>query len=258
LYMRFEHRNIYSTDNLDLVNYFDKLTCFRFFDANINDNDLNILNEKLKEQDIYFKYINNDSNILKQLKENGFNIKMINSWKSGQLYIPCGKFNDYCSKKSQNFRRLIKNYYKNSNNMKFVISTKEDMLSLWKDILYIDQLSWKYEEESDMLNMDYEHIQYLFLCLDNPNNIDITVAYLKNTPVAYSFLLKDNDIYYAVKWGATEMGRQHMGGICCLVNQIEKISSIKDLSIDFWGRNSEIYDKLKTHSINRVDFMIGR
>ncbi len=256
LYIRFKFKDISSTKNLDLVNYFDKLTCFQFFDSNINEDDLTFLKAKNKNEDIYFKYIDADANFLKIIKESGFNVEVISLWEAGQLHIKKGKFSDYCSSKSNNFKRLIRKYLTKSKSLMFVSANSNNLFKLWKDILYIDQSSWKYEEESDMLNMDYEHLQYIFLCLSNSYSVDILVAYIEDEPIAYSFLLKDKGIYYAVKWGATKIGRLQMGGICCLIKQIENISRTQDLYMDFWGRDNTIYDRLKTHSKERMNFMI--
>ena len=116
----------------------------------------------------------------------------------------------------------------------------------------MDQKSWKAREKSDMFNLDNEQIIYLSML----KYCDIVVAYKCNTPIGYSLLIQYNNKYYAAKWGATDDGRKLNAGIICLLTQIKKISSNKDLYLDLWGRRNKIYDRMATSYKKRLYFSI--
>ncbi len=250
LYLRFLNKNIKSSDNLDIIRYFDGNNCFQYFDININENDISFLKKINKTSNIKFRNINKDSNLIKVLSKY-FNIEITNEWNSPILEIKKDKFNDYVKSKSNDFKRLIK---KNDKLSKFLKFKHTNNTELWKDILYIDQNSWKNKEGSDMFSLYNEHIS----CMSQIKNSNIEVAYLNNEPVGYSLLYYDNGIYYAAKWGATDKGRSYNAGIICLLNQIKRINKQKDIYVDLWGRNNKIYDRISTSSIKRVYFVIRK
>jgi len=250
LYFRFFIRNIKSSDNFDIVRYYDGNNCFQYFDSEVNNKDIEFLKKINKTSSIKFRNINKESNLLKELNKY-FNIEITKEWDSPILEINKGKFDEYINSKSYDFRRMINKNKEYSKVMKFKSSNK---IELWKDVLRVDQNSWKNKEGSDMLNLYYEHIS----CLSQFKNSYIEVSYIDNAPVGYSLIYFYNGKYYAAKWGATEEGRKYNAGIICLLNQIKRITMKKDMYIDLWGRNNKIYDRMKTSSIKRVYFTIRK
>lgn len=250
LYFRFFVKNIKSSNNLDIVRYYDGNNCFQFFDSDIDDNDIELLKKINKTSSIKFRNINKDSNIIKVL-DKYFDIDITKEWDSPILEIKKNKYDEYIKSKSNDFRRLIN---KNNNYSKQLRFKHNNKVELWKDILRIDQDSWKKDEGSDMLNLYYEHIS----CLSQIKNSLIEIAYLNDKPVGYSLLYYYNGKYYAAKWGATDEGRKYNAGIICLFNQIKRINKKEDIYIDLWGRNNKIYDRMSTSSVKRVYFTIRR
>ena len=192
LYFRFTTNKIKSSKNLDIVKYFGKNICFQYFDSAIDDEDISFLKNINKSSNIQFRY----SNLYKVLNIN-FIIDITDKWKAPILELKKNEVDNYVNSKSYNFRRMIK---KNDNYLKELKFKKGNTFDLWKNILYIDQNSWKSEEESDMFNLSYEHITLL----SQIKNSDIEVAYKNGVPVGYSLLIYYSGIYYAAKWGATE------------------------------------------------------
>ncbi len=257
LYYRFFTKKIYSSDNIDIINYFGEKTCFQYFDFQLNENDLKLLNKLNKRNILRFRYINKNSYVFKTLNNN-FNLKITDEWESPVIEIRKGMFNNYCDSKSNNFKRLIKkcNYLKK--NLEIKKANRNNYYDLWKDVLLVDQNSWKYKKQSDMMNLGYEHISYILMGYNKNIIPDLLVAYKDKKPIAYSLLLFYDNKYYAVKWGATESGRINNAGIICLLSQIERLSNKKDIYIDLWGRNNKIYDRLRTSTITRLYFMIEK
>lgn len=253
LYYRFPIKNIKSSENIDVIRYYDGNNCFQYFDFPITKADLNLLERINKYSKIKFRNINKDSNAFRIISSN-FDVEITQEWDSPILYVKKKEFDTYVKEKSNDFRRLIKKHNIFSKQLTFKISNKKNKEDLWKDILYIDQSSWKREEQSDMMNLYYEHIS----CLSQINNSIIEIAYLQGEPIAYSLLYLFNGIYYAAKWGATQTGREYNAGIICLLNQIKRISNKEDMYLDLWGRNNKIYDRLKTNSIKRIYFTIKK
>jgi hypothetical protein len=250
LYYRFPVRNISSSDNIDIIRYYDGKNCFQYFDFHLNENDVFLINKINKNYAIKFRNINKNSKVFSYLNSK-YNLKINCEWEAPFIKITKGNYKDYISSRSKNCKRLIKKCKKLSERLN-IVDSEDNVLELWKDILYIDQNSWKRKEKTDMLNMYYEHISLLSL----KKFSYITVVYIENSPIAYSLLYKYDNIYYASKWGATDIGRKNNAGIIALLHQIEKISDEETLNIDLFGRNNQIYDLLKTNSIKRVYFEI--
>lgn len=250
-YYRFSANKIITLNNLDLIRYYDGLNCFQFFDFELDLDDIQKLAKINKRNDIKFRNINLESNAYKTLNEK-FNILITDEWEAPIVEIKKGCFDEYVQNKSSNFRRMIKkcNQYKNS--LKIVTSNKNNIYSLLKDVLLVDQNSWKHKVQSDMLNLNNEHLIYLSLL----DYCKLCVAYIDNYPVGYSLLVYYNNTYYSAKWGATEEGRKFNAGINCLFFQIKKIVKKEDLLLDLWGRRNIIYDRMATKTIKRVYFKI--
>lgn len=251
LYYRFNYKKIKSLKSIDLIRYYDGLNCFQYFDFNITEEDIQDLIKINKKNDIKFRYIDENSNIYKILSQR-FIIKITDEWYSPIIEIKKNNFQDYVQSKSNNFKRLIKKCQLYNKQIKVVKSNKNNINNLFKDVLLVDQKSWKAREKSDMFNLDNEQIIYLSML----KYCDIVVAYKCNTPIGYSLLIQYNNKYYAAKWGATDDGRKLNAGIICLLIQIKKISSNKDLYLDLWGRRNKIYDRMATSYKKRLYFSI--
>ncbi len=251
LYYRFNYKKIKSLKSIDLIRYYDGLNCFQYFEFNITEEDIQDLIKINKKNDIKFRYIDENSNIYKILSQR-FIIKKTDEWYSPIIEIKKNNFQDYVQSKSNNFKRLIKKCQLYNKQIKVVKSNKNNINNLFKDVLLVDQKSWKAREKSDMFNLDNEQIIYLSML----KYCDIVVAYKCNTPIGYSLLIQYNNKYYAAKWGATNDGRKLNAGIICLLTQIKKISSNKDLYLDLWGRRNKIYDRMATSYKKRLYFSI--
>lgn len=251
LYYRFNYKKIKSLKSIDLIRYYDGLNCFQYFEFNITEEDIQDLIKINKKNDIKFRYIDENSNIYKILSQR-FIIKKTDEWYSPIIEIKKNNFQDYVQSKSNNFKRLIKKCQLYNKQIKVVKSNKNNINNLFKDVLLVDQKSWKAREKSDMFNLDNEQIIYLSML----KYCDIVVAYKCNTPIGYSLLIQYNNKYYAAKWGATDDGRKLNSGIICLLTQIKKISSNKDLYLDLWGRRNKIYDRMATSYKKRLYFSI--
>jgi len=251
LYYRFNYKKIKSLKSIDLIRYYDGLNCFQYFEFNITEEDIQDLIKINKKNDIKFRYIDENSNIYKILSQR-FIIKKTDEWYSPIIEIKKNNFQDYVQSKSNNFKRLIKKCQLYNKQIKVVKSNKNNINNLFKDVLLVDQKSWKAREKSDMFNLDNEQIIYLSML----KYCDIVVAYKCNTPIGYSLLIQYNNKYYAAKWGATDDGRKLNAGIICLLTQIKKISSNKDLYLDLWGRRNKIYDRMATSYKKRLYFSI--
>lgn len=251
LYYRFNYKKIKSLKSIDLIRYYDGLNCFQYFEFNITEEDIQDLIKINKKNDIKFRYIDENSNIYKILSQR-FIIKKTDEWYSPIIEIKKNNFQDYVQSKSNNFKRLIKKCQLYNKQIKVVKSNKNNINNLFKDVLLVDQKSWKAREKSDMFNLDNEQIIYLSML----KYCDIVVAYKYNTPIGYSLLIQYNNKYYAAKWGATDDGRKLNAGIICLLTQIKKISSNKDLYLDLWGRRNKIYDRMATSYKKRLYFSI--
>lgn len=246
LYARYDADKIICIGNL----YFYKLAgiakCCHFFDFNIDDNLLEVGLEKIR-----FSYINEltYNRIIELVKDSQYSMKIIDNWDA-----PILKINDieYIETLKTRIKRNWKKYQNTQNKYAFKESDKNNILKLWKDVLFVDFNSWKRKKNSDMKSLDREDLQYVFYMIRNIDQISLKVIYDKDTPLAYSLMFKDNYRWYAVKWGASDEGRESDAGIKVLFSHIETLLSDNGpLYLDFWGRNNQFYDLLKNDSIKR-------
>ena len=159
--------------------------------------------------------------------------------------------------KNSQVRKNYKKYKKSNINIE--TSNNDNILKLWTDVLYIDKNSWKNEEKSDMKSLDREDLQYIFYMLNNKDKISLNVSYNNKIPTSYSLMFKENNNkWYAVKWGASFLGREKYHGIYCLYDHLIKLSDKQEINIDFWGRRSESYDYLKNNSLKRYHIILKK
>ena len=213
LYMRYPHSKIYSTKNIDIVDRDDFFECKQLFDYYISEKDIAVLKKLLEKKDIKFKYIDKCSPTLSFLYKHlgsDFIIDEESNWNNPILNLKKNMLASYLSSRRENMQRNYKSYLKNKHLLIFKNNKTENILSLWKDVLEIDQNCWKEDEGSDMMSLEYEHLQYIFFCMKNPNNYFLNISYNEDEmPIGYSLLLKNENVYYAAKWGATTNGRKY-------------------------------------------------
>lgn len=239
------------------------LKCQHFFSFDINDGELDELKKQISlHRKIRFNYLDDSSLLLKLQKwacENHFVYEVIDSWETPKLYLN-DSISAYLKNNSNSqIKRNYQYYLKNKGQYHFYNSDDTDALKLWNYVLDIDFKSWKYQEHSDMKSLDREDLQYLPYLLINKKNSSLIVMCDKNdVALAYSLMFKsENDLWYAVKWGASTLGRKNYAGILCLFQHLEYLEQ-KDgyINLDFWGRRSQVYDYLKNGSIIRQHILI--
>ena len=80
---------------------------------------------------------------------------------------------------------------------------------------------------------------------------------IKEELACVHYFKDENDCWYAVKWGASYIGRKKYAGFMALFNHLEYIASLENqINIDFWGRRNKTYDSLKNNFINRKHIII--
>lgn len=264
LILRYSFDKIKKIGNLYFFDDNDTLLCQNFFDQIIENNELyELKNEILKNKKIKFKYFNNSItlNKLKKFAQDcNFSYKVIDSWDAPRLILK-DNINDYLNNKcGTQIKRNYQNYLKNKKYFKFYNSFNTDSLKLWNYVLEIDFDSWKKKEHSDMKSLNREDLQYLpFLLLNKENSSLLVVCDINDCPLAYSLMFKDNKYWYAVKWGASTLGRKKYAGFMCLFCHLEYLSSKEQiLYLDFWGRKNQTYDLLKNDSVVRNHIVISK
>lgn len=246
MYTRYNPNAIICIADLYFVKTSDCIECASFFDFDITEK---LFASKFKK--IKFKYINeNTYKKIKDLAKNyGYTTKIIDCWDAPCLHIDnIG----YINTLSYRIRRNWVKYKKTKSEYIIKNSDTDNLLKLWQDVLYVDANSWKYRAKSDMKSLNREDLQYIFYMMNNNENISLQVIYLHNEPLAYSLMFKNGAQWFAVKWGASDNGRNHDAGIKVLFSHLEDLLSKEDtLNIDFWGRRNIFYDLLKNNSIKR-------
>lgn len=262
LFLRYPVDKIKKIGNLYFYDDDNILSCQNFFELKITMEDLTLLKNEIKNhKKIRFNYINDSETfdiIKKWASKNKYSIDVIDSWDSPLLDVEYN-LEKHCKNCSSQVKRNFKNYNNNKHKYKFYNSDSDDRLKLWKYVLTIDNNSWKKREKSDMKSLNREDLQYLpfFLKEQEKSNL-VVVCNSDDIPLAYSLMFKDDDgCWFAVKWGASDLGRKNYAGFLCLFNHLEYIySKEKKIYIDFWGRRNKTYDLLKNKSIGRSHVII--
>lgn len=259
LILRYPKDQIIKIGNLLFYKQENIYKCQHFFDFEISDNEILQIQELIdKGYKIKFNYMN-DTMIKKFKNLNNCNIEFIDSWDAPILILDETPKNYFLKNDHSQIKRNYSNYVKYKENFKFYNSSNEDILKLWNYVLTIDFNSWKKEEKSDMKSLDREDLQYLPFLLTNKNDSNLVViCNLNDQPLAYSLMFKGSDKYwYAVKWGASNIGRKQYVGFYALFNHIEYLYNInKNLKLDFWGRRSSTYDKIKNNIVKRSHIVL--
>lgn len=264
LYIRYDLSKLHKYGELYFFEKENIMKCQHFFEFYIEKEILSQLKPQLeKNKKIIFNYLDNMlaiDNIEDWCRENGYKFEIIDKWSAPILFLECS-FDEYIKKKSS--KQIKKNYNFFQNNKKNYIiknSDQDDIVELWRDVLIIDNNSWKKSEYSDMKNLDREDLQYFLKVINDRKNVNLSVLYDNvMEPVAYSLMFKNYDMWYQVKWGASTKGRKNFCGFIILFSHIEYLYGIsKFLKLDFWGRKSRVYDQLKNKEKLRCHIMVSK
>ena len=259
IYFRYPFEKIFSSKNLDFVDRDDFIECKQNFQIKANEEDLLLLDKLLEMKEVKFKYV--DVNFFKLLEDkfsHKYNIEIDSKWQNPIIKIEQNKLKQHIDYKNENIKRDYKKYLLVKESSLFYDEESLDFYDLWKNILSIDQNSWKKTEETDMMNLEYEHLQYMFFCLkDVKYYIDIMCNSNKE-PIGYSFMFEYDNVIYAAKWGATDEGRRNKAGIVCFFRQLERLSKNINVVIDTWSRNNIFFEKVSNDSVARINLTLRR
>lgn len=264
LILRYPCNKLHKIDNLWFYECNNILKCqhfFYFFISNSVFNKLKIELNNLKK--IQFNYI--DERLYEEIKvwcnKNNYQLEIMDSWDAPRLELDF----DIREYLKNNIHSQIKknygNYLKSKLLYKYCNSNDNYILKLWNDVLRIDFDSWKKDEESDMKSLDREDLQYLPYLLTNKDLSSLIVLYnLDGIPLAYSLMFKgEGEYWYAVKWGASNLGRKNYLGFNVLFNHLEYLDELDGkIKFDFWGRRNVTYDRLKNNSVKRYHIIIKK
>lgn len=259
LYFRYPFEKVFSSKNLDFVDRDDFIECKQNFQINVNEEDLLLLEKLLEMKEVKFKYIDeNLYNLIKDKFSSKFIVNIDSKWENPIIKIEQNQLKEYIDSKNENIKRDYKKYLVEKESGLFYDEENNDFYDLWKNILFIDQSSWKKTEETDMMNLEYEHLQYMFFCLkDSKYYVDIMCDKNKE-PIGYSLMFEYDNILYAAKWGATDEGRKNKAGIVCFFRQLERLSKNRNIVIDTWSRNNLFFEKISNEGIARINLTLRR
>ena len=234
-----------------------------FFDFDVMPDEEPRLLELLRQRPIVFRYLNVNSRacaFLRSLSER-YDLKLeeLDRWEAPLLRVPPAQpVREFLTARSARLRRTLK---KSDGQWLMKCSVASDAAVLWQDALAIDKSSWKADCQSDMLSLKREDLQYLPGILAGDDHYHLAVGYHPDgTPASWSLMIFDGcREWYAAKWGCTERGRKTGLGIACLVAHLDILpcSTALPLHVDFWGRRSEIYDRLAVAWQERVNLRVA-
>lgn len=263
VFLRYDFDKIFPIDNITFALSDDVLKCQNYFDICFDNHSLDQFEYLLKSNyQLKFSYINdgeNYNNLKKWAEQKKYNFEIIDEWEAPLLKNKTNISDYLCDSKHSQIKKNYYKYKKNIHNYTILNSDDNDILKLWKYVLYIDFNSWKYREKSDMKSLSREDLQYYPYMQKNKENINLVVLLKNNIPYSYSLMFKTYDMWYQVKWGSSDLGRNEYTGFYCLFNHLEYLYK-KDPNyiLDFWGRRNETYDKLKNDFIIRRHILIRR
>lgn len=259
LYFRYPFEKVFSSKNLDFVDRDDFIECKQNFNIKVEEEDLILIDELLKLKEVKFKYVNEEFyNLLRDNLSLKNDIYIDSEWENPLIKIEQKQLKQYIGSKKENIKRNYKKYLLEKNSNLFYDEENNDFYSLWKNILSIDQNSWKKNKETDMMNLEYEHLQYMFFCIkDIKYYIDI-ICDTNKEPIGYSFMFEYNNVLYAAKWGATDKGRKKKAGIICFFRQLERLCNNKNIVIDTWSRNNMFFEEISNDGTHRINLTMRK
>ncbi|MDC9588386.1 AAA family ATPase [Xenorhabdus sp. XENO-10] len=233
-----------------------------FFDFTFTAKEEKELLSLLKQQTVFFKYLNTESHAYFYLhnlaQQHGLRCHEENKWQAPIINIP-SKTNvvAFLNQQSTRLKRSLKKARTYHTVTRY--STSGQTEQLWQDALYIDVWGWKVTQQSDMRSLSREDLQYLPGLLSKSSQYHLAVTYDdKGTPGAWSLMINNgSDQWYAAKWGCSNQGREMLMGINCLISHLEMLyCPHTGLQVDLWGRENEFYDQLANEYIERLHLRI--
>ncbi len=264
IYLRYPESDILKLNSLLFAKVGAEYRCHHFFKFHLDLQDYNeILNQINNGIKLRFNYVDESLyNALKNWSEKEKkSLKIIDSWDSPKLKLNSSIEDHLLFNCGKQTTRNYKKYKKNSFNFQYLDSKNFSPEILWKDVLLIDVNSWKFRENSDMKSLNREDLQYQQFLINERENTFLNVLYQDNIPLAYSLFFRNSVTkqWYAVKWGASDLGRKYYAGLFCLYNHLEKLEKIEQrIDLDFWGRRNATYDLLKNYSEKRYHILISK
>ncbi|OTA21704.1 hypothetical protein Xbed_00454 [Xenorhabdus beddingii] len=233
-----------------------------FFDFTFTTKEEKELLSFLKQQPIFFKYLNAKSHAYCYLhnlaQQQGLQCHEESQWLAPVVNIPSKTtVTDFLTQHATRLKRSLKKARTYHTVTRY--STAGHIEQLWQDALYVDAQSWKTTQQSDMRSLNREDLQYLPGLLSKSNQYHLAVTYDdKGTPGAWSLMLNNGaGQWYAAKWGCSHQGRDMLMGINCLMSHLEMLyCPYTGLLVDLWGRENEFYDQLANEYIERLHLRI--
>lgn len=261
LYIRYNLNDLVCTGNLFFYKNDKLLTCQHFFNFEFSEEDINNLKSLLDEgYQLKFNYV--DKPLYEKIRKT-FGIKnthILDKWDAPILKTD-NIDNHLKSSRHSQVNRNYNKYLKNKSEYDFILNNTQNVSKLWTDVLKIDYNSWKGKNKCDMKSLNREDLQYIFHLMREKEDSSLLVCYKNDVPLAYSLMFKNNqnNMWYAVKWGASFKGREKYLGIYSLFEHLIYLQKESDkINIDFWGRRSQTYDYLKNKSVERYHILVKR
>lgn len=261
LHIRYDLNDLVCIGNLYFYKNEKTLTCQHFFNFEIHEEDIPNLKKLLDEgYQLKFNYI--DKTMYETLKKVFGKAKIQIQDKWNAPILKTDDIHNYLkySKHSQ-VKRNYNRYLKRKNEYTFILDNKHNLTKLWIDVLKIDYNSWKGKTKCDMKSLNREDLQYIFHLICEKENSSLLVCYKNDEPLAYSLMFKNNEnnMWYAVKWGASFEGRKSYLGIYSLFEHLLYLQNEDGkVDIDFWGRRSQTYDYLKNNDVERYHILVKK
>lgn len=258
--LRYGLRNVVQVK--DMFFYVDGRTavCLHHFDFLVSASIEEIFSSLTGVQEVSFKYINCEGKAFSELKKNEGNREII-SW-----YNPvCAVKEDHVLFKSRRLQRSIRRIQalksKHDYSYEYSDGDMENSMRMYLDIMSIDESSWKREKNSDMFSLDREDIVYILGMAACPTNYSFLVLKIDGIPAAYSIAMLWNGILFSVKIGSRDDCRKFFAGVDVVVTHMEHMLKQRGHEIelvDFWGRDSELYNQMASSSILRCHMKFFR
>ena len=261
IFLRYDLSKLISTGNLMFFKDGDTVISQHFFNFNFSEEDINNINRMLDDGfKIKFSYV--DKTLYKKILKifGKKNVYILDKWDAPIL--KSDNIDDYLRNTLHSqVKKNYANYLKSRKKYKFVMNNKKNGIKLWCDVLKVDYNSWKGKNKCDMKSLNREDLQYIFHLLYNEKESSLLVCYSDDEPLAYSLMFKNNqnNMWYAVKWGASFDGRKKYLGIYSLFEHLLYLQKCNGkIDVDFWGRRSQVYDSLKNYDVERYHIMIKK
>ena len=174
------------------------------------------------------------------------------------FFISLGNsYDDYLKQRSASFRKEIKKHAKRIHSLGDVVYSKiqdpQNIAEAYKNILYIEEKSWKHEHGTSIADKKNQIEFYRHLCEDTSKKGWLRLGFLmlNNEPVAYKMGLVKDKKYYGLKCSFHEKFRRESPLTVLIARFIEDLIDDGITEYDFAGEpyewESRWTDKLRWH-----------